>query len=235
MARPRDEMAAVMLTAEMLELRLALIARLHRVELEVARDEHARAAAALVRRKTHELGNAVQIVQLSALELERRVSATEIAELVADLRGGAEQAASALGELLAAAAPAMRTLPGPPVAPSVRAAIDEARGALAAHIEASIELADDVRTRATADELTALVVAALLATDDATRVSIVVRPRTIAGKPYAQLLWIDDRRDRDEAVLPPLLAAIAERAGGEASLSPGRDGLELAIELPAST
>jgi hypothetical protein len=226
-------MATVNLTAEMLERRLALIARLHRVELEVARDEHARTAAALVRRKTHELGNAVQIVQLASLELERRVSATEIAELVADLRGGAEHAARALGELLAAAVPATRMQLGPPVAQALRDAIEEARGALAAHVDASIELAEDVRTRATGDELAALVFAALLATDDATRVSIVVRARTIAGKPYAQLLWIDDRRARDEVVLPPLVAALAERAGGEASLSPGRDGLELAIELPA--
>ncbi len=227
-------MAAVNITAEMLERRLALIERLHRVELEVARDEHARAAAALVRRKAHELGNAVQIVRLSSLELERRVSAPEVAELVADLRSGAEQAAGVLGDLLAAAAPAARTQPGPAVAPAVRAVIEHARAALAARIDAAIELADDARTLATADELDALILCALLATDDATRVSIRVRARTIAGKPFAQLLWIDDRRDRDGATLPPLVVALAERANGEASLAPGRDGLELAVELPVA-
>lgn len=223
------------LTAEMLELRLALVARVHRVELDVARDEHARAAAALVRRKTHELGNAIQIVRLSSVELERRSRAPELAELVADIRTGSEAATNVLGDLLAAAAPPARQA-GAAIVPVVRAALDRARPAIAARLELTAELGDDVRAFASDDELDALALAALLDADTAgaTRVSLALRARTIARKPFIQLLCIDDRRDPDTAATPALIDALAERAGGEASLSPGRDGLELAVELPVA-
>ena len=222
--------------AQMLAARLALVERVHRVELAIARVEDARAAAiAIVRGKTHQLGNAVQIVQLASQELARRITDGETAELVRDLREGADLAQQVLGELLAAAAPGERVAAGAPVAPAVRHAVEAARAAVASRLDLACDLADDVRTFASEDELAALVFAAVLDAADAhaTHVSLTLRARTIAGKPFVQLLCADDRRT--DAALPPVIDAIARAASGEAS----RDARELAIELgtfsPSST
>jgi hypothetical protein len=211
----------------MLAARLAIVEQLHAIELELTRESHARAAAALVRGKTHTLGNAVQIARLSALQLEQRVPA-ELKELVADLVTATEQATTVLGQLIAAAnaeAPAAKA----PIAPAVRAAAALIQPAAAAPVEVAIEIGDDVMARASADELEALALALLYDAVDGARVRLVVRPRTIAGKAHVQLLRCDDRRD---GAVSPLVEALAIHAGGEASAAPGRDGLEIAVELP---
>lgn len=213
----------------MLEARLAIVEQLHAAELELARTEHALAAAALVRGKSHALGNAVQVARLASLQLQQRVPA-ELAELVADLLAATEQATAVLGDLMAAASadpPAGRA----PLAPAVRAAAARVQPAIAAPLELGLELGDDVHARATDRELEALVLAMILDAGECSRVRLRVQPRTIAGKPYLQLLRSDDRRD---GTVPPLVDALARHAGGEASAAPGRDGLELAIELPVA-
>jgi hypothetical protein len=213
----------------MLAARLAVVERLHAAELALAKSEHARAAAALVRSKSHALGNAVQIARLASLQLEKRAGA-DVQELVTDLVGATEQATTVLGELLAAANPA-DTPASAPIVPAVRAALARIRDAIDPPIELACELPEDTLARATESELEALVLAALLAADSASRIRVAVRARDIAGKRYIQLLFCDDRED---GAVPPLVEALAAHAGGEASLSPGRGGLELAIELPVA-
>ena len=223
-----------MRTAELLEARLALVARVHHAELAATRGELAHAAAALVRGRSHELGNSVQIVRLAALELERRGAGgddPELRALLGDLSGAADQAATTLAELLALARPPERTAAGAEVAGVVRRAVEAARPAVAAPVELACEVAEDVRALATAEELEAMVIAALLDADGATRVRLLVRARVIQGRPWVQLVRVDDRR-RDASGFEHGIEAIAAAAGGEVSLSEGRDGWELAIELP---
>src|SRR5207245_1288576 len=123
-----------------------------------------------------------------------------------------------LFELLAAARPEARGEAGPAVAPVVRAVAEQCGAEL--HGSAP----DDARTACTADELAGLVIAAVL---DTTRPRVELRVRAIENKPWLQLLCIGARDGLD-----PLIEAIAAAVGGEASCSPGRDGTELAIELP---
>lgn len=232
-------------TAAMLETRLALIDRIRRVELGLAREEQAREAARLLRGRSHDLGNAIQIVRLASIEIEKRGGAA-IGDLTVDLRNAAEQATTVLGELMAAARPEVRDQPGIAVAPVVRAAAELARPAIAAPLELRVELADVAQARCAADELEAIVIVALLDAADATKVGLQLRARAIEGKPWIELLRIDDRQhgpdaDYAEAFEPfagrgpglHLVRVLAERSGGEASLSAGRTGLELVVALPA--
>lgn len=252
-------------TVRMLEARLRLIDRIRRVEHILARDEQATVATALLKGRTHALGNAVQIVKLSALELERRGQDREdLVELLGDLRQAAEQAGGLLAEMIAVARPPERTLAGPVVSHAVRAAVDLARPAIGAAIELRIELDDTVHTLATADELEAMIVAAMLDAASPTpgleqgamQLSLVVRERLIQNRRWVEILRVDDRPQvvldgRSESgplhhwdgelahmFEPPSLlhvvASVAKQAGGDASIAPGRGGLELAIELPVA-
>lgn len=209
--------------------RLALVERLRPLERAVARDAFTRKAAELLRGRTHELGNHLQIVRLASLELEKRGAGPDAAEFITDLRAAAEQATTILLELLAAARPEERNAWGPPVAPLVRAAVELARPAVPGGVDFSCELPDDARSLCTADELEGLVLAALL---DTPRAKVVLRARTIAGKPWLQLLCIGARADRVH--YEELVEGLATQSGGEVSVSPGREGTELAIELPVA-
>jgi nitrogen-specific signal transduction histidine kinase len=229
-------------TAGMLEARLGLIDRIRRVEHALAREEQARVATTLMRGRVHELGNAVQIVQLSAQELARRVEAGETGDLVRDLRAAADHAAAVLADMIAATRPVRRVEPGPVVTHVVRAAIELARPAIAAPIDLRIELDDTVHTPCSAEELDAIVLAAALdAAAVATRITFVLRERVIQSRRWVELLRIDDRQQFAEGELAHMfephallhvVAGAARQAGGEASLAPGRGGLELVVELP---
>jgi hypothetical protein len=65
-----------------------------------------------------------------------------------------------------------------------------------------------------------------------------VRQRTVEKKPIVEVLVIVDRPYIAVAMLldPPgplyVVRLAAQAAGGEASISEGREGVELAIELP---
>jgi hypothetical protein len=219
--------------AVLLEARLALLQRVRAVEVALARQEHARAAAALVRGRSHELGNDVQIVRLATMELERRLAGAE-AELIADIRSAAESASNALAGLLAAARPEERTAKGPAVASVIQAAVEAARSAIAHSPEVRLDLVETVCTRATAEELEAVVLAALLdASRTASRVQLWARQRQIEKKPWVELLVIADKTSFDDAI--GLARAAAQAAGGDASVSDGREGVELAIELPVAS
>lgn len=228
-------------TAGMLEARLGLLERIHRVEFALAREEQARVATALMRGRSHDLGNMVQIVKLSAAELARRVKQADVAELVHDMTDAADNASRILGEMYAATRSTDRTLIGPPVAQILRGAVDLARPAVASTIELRVELADDVATHATGEELEAAALAAILDAHQAVRTTLLLRERTLQGKRWVELIRFDDRHQLHDGELAHMfephsllhvVAGVAKQADGEVSLSPGRTGLELAIELP---
>ena len=132
---------------------------------------------------------------------------------------------------------ASRAASGAAVAPIVRAAVELARGAIAAPIELRIELADARHAaHLRGDELEALVLAVLLDAAVATRLALVVRERTIERARWIELVRIDDRPGEIALVLePPSLAGVADQiarsVSGELSLAPGRAGTELAIAV----
>lgn len=231
-------------TAGMLETRLRLIDKIRRVEHTLAQGEQVKVAAALMKGRSHDLGNQVQIVKLSALELERRAKdRPDLLELVTDMRQAADQAAVVLAEMFAAARANDRNVAGPVVTAAVRAAVDNARPAFAGAVELRIDLDDTVHTFASAEELEAMIVAAMLDAASSTRMAILVRERVIQQKRWVEILRADDRQQFGDGDLAHMfephsllhvVAGVARLAGGEASLSPGRGGLELAIELPVA-
>jgi hypothetical protein len=87
-----------------------------------------------------------------------------------------------------------------------------------------------------------MVLAAALDARDATRVAFVLRERLIQGKRWVELLRFDDRQIQEgdfaemfeSCSLLRVVAGCAKEGAGEASLSPGRNGLELAVELPVA-
>ena len=238
-------------TAGMLEARLGLIDRIRRVEHSLAHVEQARVATALMNGRVHRLGNAFQIVQLSSLELARRLDRADVPangnddldtkELVREMRTAADQAVALLTEMIAATRDTERSAAGPVVTHTIRVAIDLARAAIAAPIELRVELDDNVHTYCTAEELETIVIAAVLDAANATKLTFVLRERRIQNKRWVELLRCDDRQQFNDGDLAHMfephallhvVAGIARLAGGEASLAPGRGGLELAVELP---
>ena len=229
-------------TAGMLEARLRLIDRIRRVEHTLARDEQAKIAAALMKGRSHDLGNHIQIVKLTAHELERRAKdRDDLVELITDMRQSAEQATALLAAMVAAAHPNDRVEVGPVVTNVVRAAVEQGRAAVPGSLDLRIDLDDTVHTFANAEELEAMVLAAILDAASSSRMTIVVRERLIQGRRWVEILRVDDRQQFGDGELAHMfephsllhvVVGAAKLAGGEASLSPGRGGLELAIELP---
>jgi hypothetical protein len=258
-------------TPSMLEARLELLERIRIVEHALAHAEQARTAAALMRGRAHDLGNAIQIVKLSSLELQRRVAErglADLVELVTDMNTASDQATRVLADMVNATRPPDRLQLGTVVSHAVRAAVELVRPAFAATIDLRIDLDDTVHTSCSTEELEAIIIASALEAAGTTRalppvspppsdiapaialppsaashVSFVVRERVIQSKRWVELLRIDDRQTHDgdyahmfeAGSLLKVVAECAKAAGGEASLAPGRGGLELAVELPIIT
>lgn len=276
----------------MLDARLGVIERIRRMEHLLARSEQARVASAMMKGFSHELGNQVQIVKLSALELARRLSGLhmppidgpplgvspaasrpamaawttisgpdgsstvaagrsghspaprlELEELLTDMTSAADAVGTVLAQMFAAARPSDRDIIGPPVANLIRAAIDTVRPAVPSWLELRIELAETVQSYASAEELEAMVLSAILDAAHANHITLVVRERVIQSKRWVELLRFDDRHQMADGELAQMfephsllhiVAAVAKVAGGDASVAPGRAGLELAVELPVA-
>ena len=224
------------MTPAMLESQLALLDRIRLVERALSLDDQTKIVGELIRGHTHQLGNQVQIVKLASVELERRAT-PEQTELIRELRAAAEHATDSLAALFAEAQPEPRHAPGPAAIPVVRAAAERARAALPANLQLEVTAPERARTLATSDELEAIVYAALLDARAATRIVLTSRERTIDGKPWLELIRIDDRAfEIPSAFAPPslleVIQRIAERAEGEASISEGLEGPELVVALP---
>jgi len=215
--------------------RLALIERIHSVELALTREQHTAAAAELMRGRSHELGNQVQIVRLASIEIERRAT-PEQAELITDMRAAAEAANVVLADMVNAARPPDRNIVGPAFVPTLRAAIERASGVLKPQVELRSEVGDAVHTRATDEEIEAIVFAALLDGETAGKITFALRERQISRQRWVELLRFDDRGvlEPDPGRYMRFLEAAVRPGGGEASLSAGRNGLELVIAFPVA-
>jgi hypothetical protein len=215
--------------------RLALIERIHSVELALTREQQVAAAAELMRGRSHELGNQVQIVRLASIEIERRAT-PEQAELITDMRAAAEAANVVLADMVNAARPPDRNIVGPAFVPTLRAAIERASGVLKPQVELRSEVGDAVHTRATDEEIEAIVFAALLDGETAGKITFALRERQITRQRWVELLRFDDRGvlEPDPGRYMRFLEAAVRPGGGEASLSAGRSGLELVIAFPVA-
>jgi len=212
---------------------LAAALRVRAVELRLAR---ARGASELLGKHIHALGNALQIIELSSLELTRDGSATS--EPVVDLREANERAGEAFAAMLDLTKRAQRTTVGPPVGPAIRAAVAVVGPAIAAPIELRIELADGACSRLERDELDAIVAACVLDAVTATRLTLLVRERTIDDARWIELVRVVPQGSAELVVEPPswlaVVDALARDVGGELSLSEGRDGSELVLAWPVA-
>src|SRR5262249_48927701 len=137
-----------------LTARLALVERQRRFEWNLARDVQAKAAAALLKGRTHALLNLIQVIDLATHELERRCDGDAL-ELVRDLKKTAEATKVELAELVALATPAERAR-GTNVAVSVRAAIEAVRP-VAPELVVTVRLPIDTTTALGDEELQQLV------------------------------------------------------------------------------
>jgi hypothetical protein len=214
----------------------ALIDRIRVVEHRLARADHSRAAAELMHRYAHALGNAIQVVDLASFELVNRAPA-DMTELLAELRTAAQGATATLAAMTAATHAVKRTELGPPVAPAIRDAMDLVRPAITAAIELRIELVDAIASHLLADELEAIVLACALDVADASHIAFALRERTIDLARWIELVRIDDHAGEPSSAFEPpsLLAVVDELArtvGGELTISAGRDGRELVLAWP---
>ncbi len=208
-----------------------------------AMSSHVDGASSSRSRSLHVHGTSLQAQRAEAKRAEAARSRLELDELVAGMTAAADASASVLAQMFATARPSDRDVIGPAVVEAVRAAVDVVRPAVPAALELRIELADTVQTYACAEELEAMVLAAVLDAASATHITLVLRERVIQNKRWVELLRFDDRHHMSDGELAHMfephsllhvVAGVAKAAGGDASLAPGRSGLELAVELPVA-
>ncbi|HEY0254325.1 MAG TPA: hypothetical protein VGC41_22510 [Kofleriaceae bacterium] len=184
------------------------------------------AAFAEMRQRLHALGNAVQIVDLGSRELVKRMP-DEPSGLLLDVRNAgldAHREITALLHLMLA-----KPEPGAPFAPTIRNALDLVRASLPIEVDVKDELlASTVACRLDAEELELVTIATLLEARSAKALELVLRERTIEGKPWFELIRCTDLELAPSALLA-MLVGIGE---GEVTSSHGREGFELAIALP---
>ncbi|HLL24993.1 MAG TPA: hypothetical protein VK427_22820 [Kofleriaceae bacterium] len=213
------------------DARLALSQRQRRFEWELAREEQARTAAALVAGKTHDLLNLIQIVQLATLELHRRCDETG-KEFLADLERAAADSQRSLAHLMAVARPDEAVKRGAPVGPVVAAAMSSLREA----IEVDIHLAPpaETATRCTATELEHILIGlALDVAENPERIELFVRERVIDGRAWIEIVRSSPFVPAGDRFELRAVDAIAKRAGGELATSDRRGGGEdLVVALP---
>ncbi len=215
-----------------LQARLAVSTRQRQFEWTLARIAQSKAAGELVRGKTHDLLNLVQIVQLATLQLEDRCDATA-QEFLVDLTQAAASAQASLTELMMVARPDDAVVKGAPIGPVIEAAV-AALGA-AVRIDVQLDAEATATTRCSASQLEHLLIglaldliafpptAGVVAPD---RVLLQIRQRLMGGRPFLEIL-------RSTTFIPPgdrfelkTVECIAELTGGEISVSEGRGGVE---------
>jgi hypothetical protein len=213
------------------EVRLVLAQRQRRFEWELARDEQSRAAAKLVAGKTHDLFNLVQIVQLASLELAKRCGDAG-KEFIDDLLRSADDATASLRALMEVARPEHTPVRGAPVGAAFTHAIASARPPFA--IDEHLAVSADTATQCTAEDIEHLVLGLILDAEDAPRIELYVRDRTIDGKPWVEIVCGTDAQSEGDRFELRAVEAIAKRAGGELARSERRGGgSEVVVALPA--
>lgn len=215
--------------------RLALSVRQRKFEWTLARIAQTKAAGELVRGKTHDLLNLVQIVKLATLQLEDRCDATA-KEFLIDLTRAAESAQTSLTELMMVARPDDGVARGAPIGAALTAVTTALRDAI--QLDVQLAAAPTLTTRCNAQHLEHLLIGLALDLADGrpeapARVELQLRERTLGGRPFLEIL-------RTSTVIPPgdrfelkTVETIADLAGGELSISEGRGGAEeVVVALP---
>lgn len=200
-------------------------------EWELARDAQTKAAAQLVRGKTHDLMNLVQIIQLATGELSRRCDDTG-QEFVKDLERAGADAQASLNALMEVARPALEIVKGVPVGVAITGALEAVRPLMA--IDVHLAVAPDTATRCMAEDLEHLVLGlALDVLGDAPRIELFVRERTIDKAPWVEIVRGALTSPREDDFELRVVEAIAARAGGELAVSDRREGgTEVIVALP---
>ena len=211
-----------------------LIERQRRFEWELGREQASRTAAALVRGKTHDLLNLVQIVKLATDELAKRCDASG-QEFIDDLSRAGADAEASLRALMQAARPDRDHARGATVGAVLTQVVDELRGAIP--IDLHLAIRPETATSLSADELTHLVIGLALEAAASPRIELHVRERTLDGRGWVELVRGADIPPA-EGELPFDLRAVellVERVGGELSSAERRGGgSELVVALPIS-
>jgi signal transduction histidine kinase len=216
--------------------RLALVERQRRFEWDLARDAQTRAAGTLVRGKTHDLLNLVQIVQLASLELSRRCGGDAV-EFVEDLIKAADDAQHQLKQLMAIARPDEVITAGAPVGAALARAVAAVRAASTIPVDLHLTVSADVTTRCSAPELEHLIYGlALDAVAEPERtgaqIELFVRERTIEGVPWLEIVRGTAGEGGEHFDLRAV-EAIAVKNGGELAHSERRGGgTEVVVALP---
>ena len=192
------------------------LTRLRRFEWACARDEHAREVHDGVRRRSHDLLNLVQIVDLASQQLVARCG-DAAAELASDLSRAATDARAAVDSLRAIA---------PPSEPGTRGDRTSA-GAVARCVltRGTIAVDDGAVIGWTPEELQMLLLALEL---DAPHGELVVRSRVLEDGEVVEVLCVPIDSD---AVAVKMARTIASHAGGEVTLEPREGGYELAVTI----
>jgi hypothetical protein len=193
-----------------------LLARLRRFEWACARDEHAREVADAVRRRSHDLLNLVQVVDLASQQLATRWG-DAATELAGDLRRAAHDArvvVDAIGELRGA---------DPAPRPRTRTAVAVvARGVVR---RGQVTVGEAAVVTWSAEELELVLFALQL---DAPFADLVVRGRRVEDGEVVEIVCGPIDRD---ALAVRVANALARTAGGEVTLEPRGAGHEIVVAL----
>ena len=200
-------------------------------EWSLARESQTTAAAQLVRGKTHDLLNLVQIVQLATGELARRCDQAS-QEFIHDLERAGAEAQRSLAELMEIARPAHEITAGPAVGVAITAALELVRPLIA--IDVRLAVGPDTATRCSAEDLEQIIIGlALDVLGSVPRFELFVRERQIDRKPWVEIVRSSSAAPGEDNFELRVIEAIATRAAGELAVSERRDGgSDVVVALP---
>jgi hypothetical protein len=194
-----------------------LLAKLRRLEWACARDEHAHEVAQTVRKRSHDLLNLVQVVDLASQQLVLR-HGEATAELAADLHRAAAEAHSAVDGLAAL---------GHAIEPHAVAHTLVAPIAKRVVTRGVVTVDDHTAVGWTAEEVELLLYALQL---DAPEAELMVRRRRVEDGVLVEVVCGPIEA---EALAVRMAMALARGAGGDVTLEPRGDGHEVVIAIAA--
>ncbi len=196
-----------------------LLARLRRFEWACARDEHAREVAEAVRRRSHDLLNLVQVVDLASQQLVARCGEAAH-ELAGDLHRAALEGRAVI-DGLAALRP--NELGAEPRIAARTAVAVIARGVVA---RGQVTVGEGNVVAWAPEELELLLFALRL---DAPAAELVVRGRRVEE---GELVEIVCGPIASGALAVRVAAALARIAGGDVTMEPRGTGQEIVVAIP---
>lgn len=207
---------------------LALIQRQRRFEWELARDEQARVATALVGGRTHDLLNLIQVVELAVFRLRHDGVGAE--DTLDELTRTSRSATAQLQAMMAVARPELAIVRGAPVTAAVLAIVPTLREV--ANLEVHVDVSMETATRCSTAELEHLLIGLVLDAIDQ-RIALTIRERTIEGRPFVEIVRATSREPDNDRYELKAVNAIAARNGGEVATSERRGGgVERVVALP---